>query len=231
MALEFALLDASFADDDAYRNFSREFDADVVRYRVREEELPPVPDGAADWRHDGVVVSGSAASVYWDREWIQSLESWVEAAAAAEVPVLGVCFGHQLLADALGGWVESMGEYELGYHMVHHDGECRLFEGVDEWFVTFTAHSDEVVELPPGATAHARNPFSIHAFEREPMFGVQFHPEMDRQTTETVMVHRGVDGDHVEEMLQDAFDDAHNRASDVRSVFGNFESFVADWTG
>ncbi|MFB6171361.1 MAG: type 1 glutamine amidotransferase [Haloarculaceae archaeon] len=223
MALELALLDASFSDDDAEQNFRREFDADLVRYAVRDGELPPRPGG--DWTHDGAVVSGSAASVYWNRDWIDRLEAWL-ADAAGDAPLLGVCFGHQALADALGGRVTSMGEYELGYHMVHQDGDCRLLDDVGEWFVAFTAHSDEVVELPDGATPHAENPYSLHAFEMGQTYGVQFHPEISPSTARRLMVQRGVDGEQVQRVVEEVSDGLHNEAADAKAVFENFESIA-----
>lgn len=228
MAGTYALLDASFPDDDAEHNFRREFDVDLTRYDVRNGDLPPVPE--AHWGYDAGVITGSAASVYWNREWIDDLEDWVVAAedAAATVPLLGVCFGHQLLADALGGRVRSMGEYELGYHMIHQDDSTPLFEALPEWFVAFTAHSDEVVELPPGATAHATNPFSLHAFSRGDVFGVQFHPEMDLDTAESLLVHRGVDGEVVHRMIEEVTTGAHNEAEETKAIFETFEGMVAE---
>lgn len=227
MALELALLDASFEPIDAEGNFRREFDADLVRYAVREGELPPRPT-EADWAHDGVAVTGSAASVYWDLEWIPPLKRWVADAVGADAPLLGVCFGHQLLAEALGGRVESMGRYELGYHMIRHDGRCRLFDGLEEWFVAFTAHSDAVAELPEGATAHAENPYSLHAFACGSAFGVQFHPEVDFETAQSLLIQRGVDGRHVQRMFEVAADGAHSEAADAKIVLRNFEAVVAE---
>ncbi|MFB6124943.1 MAG: type 1 glutamine amidotransferase [Halanaeroarchaeum sp.] len=224
MGLEFALLDASFSDDDAPRNFSREFDADVVAYDVREGDLPPTPgDG---WPHDGVVVSGSAASVYWNREWIDDLRGWLERAVRTDLPTLGVCFGHQLLAEVLGGRVRSMGEYELGYHMIRRTGASDLLAGLDDWFVAFTAHSDEVVAFPRDATVIARNPYSAHGFRRGTVYGVQFHPEMDLASATSIMAHRGVDGETVEHMIATANDGAHNEAADARTIFQHFESIA-----
>ncbi|MFB6189822.1 MAG: type 1 glutamine amidotransferase [Halapricum sp.] len=226
MAVDLALLDASFSDDDADRNFRREFDADLTRYAVRDGDLPPGPIDS-DAAYDGAVITGSAASVYWNREWIDPLERWVEDAVAADLPVLGVCFGHQLLADALGGRVTSMGEYELGYHMIHHDGTCPLFDGLDEWFVAFTAHSDEVVGLPEVATGHATNPYSLHAFDSGSAFGVQFHPEMDLETARALLDQRWTDRRYVRRMIEDVSDGAHNEAEDTKVIFENFESIVA----
>ncbi|MFB6165903.1 MAG: type 1 glutamine amidotransferase [Haloarculaceae archaeon] len=227
MGLEFALLDASFETDEAPRNFSRSFDAEVVRYDVRDGDLPP-PVSNGEFPHDGAVISGSAASVYWDRDWIDDVVGWVTDAADWRLPLLGVCFGHQVLADALGGSVRPMGERELGYHMIHRESSSRLFEDLDEWFVAFTAHSDEVVSLPDGARPLASNPFSLHAFARDRAFGVQLHPEMDRANARAIMRQRGTDGRHVERMLELVNDGVHNEAVDVKAIFPNFEAVARE---
>jgi len=219
-----ALLDASHDVDNASTNFHRVFDgrARVAEYQVTEGDLP------GSFVFDAAVVSGSPASVYWDEAWIDHLEEWVRRAVEEDLPVLGVCFGHQLLARALGGEVRSMGRYELGYHMVHQDGTGRLFDGVSEWFVAFTAHSDEVTALPPGARPLASNNYSLHAFEREPAFGVQFHPEMDLETARMLMKHRGVDGEHIRHVLREVSDYHHHRAQEATAVFDNFLEYVRE---
>lgn len=226
---EFALLNASRRKEDARRNFDRELEADLTNFEVRDGELPPAfdpdGDGRPARRFDAVVLTGSPASVNDDEPWIREVESWIDDALAAGMPALGICFGHQLLADVLGGSVESMGEYEIGYHMIRHDGGL-LFEGVDEWFVAFTAHSDEVVDPPPGATELAANNFSTHAFRRGRAFGVQFHPEFDRRTAETVFEYKDVDEATAERVLGQVADGDHATTADAESIFGNFEAYV-----
>lgn len=157
MQPQIALLDASHGDPNTPRNFRRELEADISVFPVSEERLP------SGYGFDGVVVSGSRSSVYDDEGWIDATREWVRTAVDRELPALGICWGHQLLADALGGTVEPMGEYELGYRTVEHAGDG-LFKGVPNSGTVFTTHSDAVTELPDGADRIAENDYGIHGF-------------------------------------------------------------------
>ncbi|TQQ82396.1 type 1 glutamine amidotransferase [Halonotius roseus] len=222
-----ALLNAAHAADDTERNFVRELDADVTEFRCPEGELPD------DFAFDGFVVTGSSASVYWDKEWIGRLKTWVGGAVEAGLPALGVCYGHQLLADVLGGRVEDMGEYEIGYRTVEHDGDNRLLAGIDESMTVFTTHSDRVSEPPPGATVFAQNEYGIHGFRKGRAIGVQFHPEYDMQTAETVTA--GKDDQLSEERIAGVLDGItesnYEAACEAKQLFDNFLDFVAEVRG
>ena len=216
-----ALLNAAHKAADTRRNFRRELDADLVEFNCPEGE---VPEG---FQYDGFVVTGSSASVYWEREWIGHLKTWVGAAVEAGIPGLGVCYGHQLLADILGGRVEAMGEYELGYRTVEQDGRNRLLDGIDDDFTVFTTHSDHVVEAPPGATVFARNEYGIHGFRKGRVFAVQFHPEYDTDTAETVT--RGKDelpDERIQRVLDGITAENYAAACEVKQLFDNFLGFV-----
>ena len=219
-----ALLNAAHAAADTRRNFQRELDADVVEFHCPSGELPET------FRYDGFVVTGSRASVYWDREWIGRLKEWVGDALEAGLPALGVCYGHQLLADVLGGSVESMGEYEIGYRAVEQDGENRLLEGVREDMTVFTTHSDHVQEAPPGATVFAKNEYGIHGFRKDRAFAVQFHPEYDMETAESVT--RGKDGELPAERIEAVIDGIHadnyEAACEAKVLFDNFLEYVEE---
>jgi GMP synthase (glutamine-hydrolysing) len=219
-----ALLNAADEPAANRRNFRRELDADLVEFHCPSGEIP---DG---FRFDGFVVTGSRASVYWDREWIGQLKTWVGDAVAAGVPALGVCYGHQLLADVLGGRVEGMGEYEIGYRTVEQDGRNRLLDGIGETMTVFTTHSDHVLEAPPGATVFARNDYGIHGFRKERVFAVQFHPEYDTQTAEEVT--RGKSEQLPEERIQAVLDGIHadnyDAACEAKQLFDNFLDYVEE---
>jgi GMP synthase (glutamine-hydrolysing) len=219
--LRIALLNAAHSGDHTRRNFRREVDADLVEFDVADRELP---DGFA---FDGCIVTGSRASVYWDEPWIGELKQWVGDAVEAGLPFLGVCYGHQLLADVLGGRVEGMGDYEIGYRTVEHDGS-RLFEGVDEEFTVFTTHSDRVAELPPGADLIARNDYGVHGFRKGDVFTVQFHPEYDMETARTVT--EGKDDQLSAERLQGVLDGVTEEnfaaACEAKTLFDNFLDYV-----
>jgi GMP synthase (glutamine-hydrolysing) len=220
-----ALLDASHDDSDTRRNFRRELDADLVEFGAVDGELPG--DDAYD-EFDGVVVTGSRASVYWDDPWIESLVRWVAGATERDLPVLGVCFGHQVLAEALGGRVEGMGEFEIGYREVDRVGDDPLLAGLGERFTVFTTHGDAVAELPPDAEVVAENEYGIHGFRKGNAFGVQFHPEYDPETAREVT--RGKEGrigaDRVATVLDGITDENYAAACEAKRLFENFVARV-----
>lgn len=215
-----ALLNAAYDDTNTVRNFRRELDAELTPFHVVEGECPP--SDAYD-SYDAVVVTGSRASVYWDEPWIDETREWVRGAVERGVPVMGVCWGHQLLADVLGGTVEPMGEYELGYRTVRHTGDD-LFAGVPEEFTVFTTHSDAVTALPEGAELVATNDYGVHGFRHGDAWGVQFHPEYDTETAERVV--RGkrdhLPASRIDEVCRGITEEAYAEATAAKSVFGNF---------
>jgi GMP synthase (glutamine-hydrolysing) len=221
--MHLALLNAAQKADTTRQNFRRELDADLDVFHCPSGELP------ADFRFDGFVVTGSWASVYWDEPWIGQLKTWVGDAIQAGLPALGVCYGHQLLAEVMGGRVRSMGEYEIGYRTVEQDGENRLLEGIEEDMTVFTTHSDHVVKEPPGATVFAKNDYGIHGFRKGRVFAVQFHPEYDKATAEEIA--RGKDelpDERIETVLEGINAENYAAACEVKQLFDNFRSFVED---
>lgn len=216
-----ALVNASFTTDDTRRNFFREVDASVVEYVVNDGDIPEIPDV------DGAIITGSRASVYWDEPWIEKTRQWTRDAIDAGLPVLGVCWGHQLIADALGGEVRDMGEYEIGYRSVTHDGHSALFEGIDRTFTAFQTHSDEVVSVPLDASVVAESDVSIQAYEGDGYWGVQFHPEYDMETARTVTKAKdNLDDDHKERALASITEANFRAAGQSKRVFDNFLHLV-----
>lgn len=220
--LQIALLNAAHDGDHTRRNFRREIDAELVEFDATERDLPSTFD------FDGCIVTGSRASVYWDEPWIADLKEWVGDAVETGLPFLGVCYGHQLLADVLGGDVEDMGTYEIGYRTVTHDGDNRLLAGVDREFTVFTTHSDRVSRAPPDATVFARNDYGIHGFRSGDVFSVQFHPEYDQRTAAKVT--RGKDDqlsqDTIQRVLADIEDETYRAACEAKRLFENFTGYL-----
>lgn len=227
---QIALLDASVGETPAERNFRRELDADVRAFEASEGDLPPPVESVATWPFDAAVISGSQTSVYDEHTWIGPVESWTRAAVAAGVPILGVCWGHQLLAQAMGGAVDSMERYELGYREVERVADDPLFSGLDETFLAFETHSDAVTRLPPEAARLAENDRSLQAFRIENAWGVQFHPEYDRKTARWVTENkRGeVAADKLEQILAAITVENEARARDAKRVFENFVAIAAE---
>ena len=215
MGLRIALLNASYDDSNTARNFRRELDGDLSVYSAVDRELP------TSYEFDAIVVTGSRASVYEEEPWIADAHDWVAGALDRGLPALGICWGHQLLADVLGGTVEPMGEYELGYRTVRHTGDD-VFEGVPETFTVFTTHSDAVTELPAGADRIAENEYGIQGFRHGNVYGVQAHPEYDPRTAETVARGKDLPEERIESVCAGITEEAYAEATAAKRVFDNF---------
>lgn len=141
-------------------------------------EAPPGPEG-----FDGVFVSGSAAMVSDREDWSEATAAWLAGVASAGVPVFGICYGHQLLAHALGGKVgdhpggREMGTVEIQVLPAGEDDP--LFAGAPDGFAAHATHLQTVLEPPPGAVVLARSAHDhCQAFRwGDRAWGVQFHPE------------------------------------------------------
>lgn len=151
---------------------------EAVVVDVQAGEPLPSREGFA-----GAIVTGSAAMVTDRADWSESSAQWLRDAAHAGMPVLGICYGHQLLAHALGGevgWLPAgreMGTVALELHdAAEHDP---LFAGLPERFAAQATHLQTVLRAPEGATVLARSVHdACHAFRwGERAWGVQFHPE------------------------------------------------------
>jgi len=131
----------------------------------------------------GAIVTGSAAMVTDRAEWSERSAAWLRDAAHAGLPLFGICYGHQLLAHALGGEVgdhpqgREMGTIELELHP--HAEHDPLFAGLPLQFPAQATHLQTVLRPPEGATVLARSLHdACHAFRwGDRAWGVQFHPE------------------------------------------------------
>lgn len=143
---------------------------------------------------DLLVLLGSRWSVY-DRAnvdtWVDDEVALIAAAVDASLPVLGVCFGAQVLAHALGGSVQPAQREEIGWYDIEvaDNPEAaalaeRLAVSTGPWFQW---HLD-VFTPPPGSTTLARSAVGPQAFALGRVLGVQFHPEVNRSVLETWMV-------------------------------------------
>ena len=220
-----ALLEAANNDDNNRRNFRRELDADLVEFDAANGDLPASTAG-----YDAIVITGSRASVYWDETWIDPLIEFIATAVDDGLPALGVCYGHQALAEALGGRVAGMDDFELGYNQIERVGDDELFAGIDERFTVFTSHGDTVVDLPPGAELLARNDHGVHAFRKGHAWGVQFHPEYDTQTAREIAEDKRerVGDAQVDAVLESITSDNYEAACEAKGLFENFTQYVRE---
>ncbi|WP_226467246.1 glutamine amidotransferase [Luteimonas panaciterrae] len=131
----------------------------------------------------GVIVTGSAAMVTDRHDWSERSAEWLREAAHAGVPIFGICYGHQLLAHALGGEVgdnpkgREMGTVEVG--LSPQAPADSLFAGLPARFRAQTTHLQTVLRAPEGAAVLAMSEQDgCHAFRwGDRVWGVQFHPE------------------------------------------------------
>lgn len=152
--------------------------------RLRVVHVPEA-DPPAEAVADGIVVTGSSASVLDDERWMRRLRAWLEEVAASPEgpPVLAICFGAQLAAASIGGRVErSPGGWEIGTIEVTLTPEGQsdpLFAGVPDRFAVQATHEDGVVRLPPRGRLLARNDHTSMQACRigTRLHAVQFHPE------------------------------------------------------
>ncbi|MCB1366994.1 MAG: type 1 glutamine amidotransferase [Rhodobacteraceae bacterium] len=150
-------------------------------YSVVDDQFPDAVDAA-----DGWLITGSRHGAYEDLPWIARLEDFLRAAYARGVPIIGVCFGHQVLAKALGGRVEKFaGGWAVG------PAEYALKDGGS---LTLNAwHQDQVVERPDGAEVLASSPFCENAVLAygDKALTVQPHPEYGRDFIAGLIEKRG----------------------------------------
>jgi GMP synthase-like glutamine amidotransferase len=150
------------------------FDYTVVD--VAAGALPESPDACDAW-----LITGSAAGVYDDLPWIEPLKEFLRA-AKGRAALVGVCFGHQVMAEAFGGkvirsprgWGVGLHTYEVMRRRPWMDGAARI--------AVAATHQDQVVVPPPNATVYAASAFSPYGaltYDDQPAISIQLHPEFE----------------------------------------------------
>ncbi|HKH13147.1 MAG TPA: type 1 glutamine amidotransferase [Solirubrobacterales bacterium] len=166
--------------------------AEALRSRGVELDQWLIPDGpppAEPSGYDAVLTFGGAmhADQEADHPWLQGEKSLLAELIDRRVPLLGMCLGSQLVAEAAGTAARRASAPEIGWHEVEltpaadHDP---LLAGLPRRFEAFQWHSYET-PLPPGATALARSPVCLQAYRLEgPVWGIQFHAEVSAEDAE-----------------------------------------------
>lgn len=154
-------------------------DVRVSGFAIVDSQFPETPTACDAW-----LVTGSKFGVYDDEPWIEPLKDFLRAARAAEVPMIGICFGHQIMAEAFGGRAEKFhGGWGCGVHnytMVEAPG---WLGGERSGFSMHAMHQDQVTKLADDATVLATSEFCQNAMlsygdpEAPDAISIQPHPE------------------------------------------------------
>ncbi len=177
----------------------------LIARRVREQqvycELHPFDvsdDFIRDFKPNGIILSGGPNSVYESLDWKAP-----QAVFEMGVPVLGICYGMQTMAQQLGGKVESSGKREFGFAEVRARGHSRLLKGIQDrtnaeghgLLEVWMSHGDKVTELPAGFKVIGSSescPVAAMADEARGFYAVQFHPEVTHTIQGKAMIARFV---------------------------------------
>ena len=187
-----------------------------------------------DWeRFSGLIISGSAANVPTREPWIVNVERYLARAVRAGLPIFGICFGHQLLGQALGGLViKNPRGREIGTVSVELVAEDPLFAASPRRFLANMTHVDSVVALPSGARVLGRTELDDNAvvYFGERAWGVQFHPEMDADILKHYLAARrgAMAGEGLDPQSAEA---AARNTPDSQALLGRFVASIGDRAG
>ena len=176
----------------------------LLNYNIQFDVIKVYEDDCIiDDNYDGYIITGSKYSVYDNIKWIDKLKYDLLSIIEREKPMLGICFGHQLLAEVLGGNVcKNSKGWELGSYRVQLTKEgidSPLFNGLSSNEIFYESHQD-VVESPPlNSTVLANSAKGNQSFVmNKNIYGVQFHPEFNWDITRKLMdirIKKGIEVD------------------------------------
>ncbi len=142
---------------------------------------------------DGWIVTGSPHGVYEDHSWIPTVSQLINNVYEANLPIFGVCFGHQLIAQALGGHVEKSEKgWGLGLHTYQVNNKPDYMSNLSEKVTLNICHQDQVLRPPHGATVYAKSEFCENAgfYIKDKVLTMQAHPEFLVDFTKALLAAR-----------------------------------------
>ena len=148
----------------------------TTTYDVAARALPARPEA-----HRAYIITGSPAGVYENLPWIEPLKAFLRN-AKENAKLVGVCFGHQLMAEAFGGKVEkSRKGWGVGLQTYEVTGRASWMDEADRVSIP-VSHQDQIVVQPPATAVLAASdftPFGVLAWTDQPAISMQFHPEFE----------------------------------------------------
>jgi GMP synthase-like glutamine amidotransferase len=194
---------------------------DYVTYAVDEGELPPTPDTC-----DAYLITGSSAGVYDPHPWIGELIGFLRA-AKGRAKLVGVCFGHQAMAEAFGGRVEKSDKgWGIGEQDYRVTADAPWTDGAATVRLP-ASHQDQVTVPPPGADVLLANsfaPFAGFVWRDQPAISMQPHPEFEAGfAIGLIQARRGKD---YPPRLADAAIESHKRPDDRAKVGAWIRGFL-----
>ena len=142
---------------------------------------------------DGWIVTGSPHGVYEKHSWIPTVSQLINNVYEASLPIFGVCFGHQLIAQALGGHVEKSEKgWGLGLHTYQVNNKPDYMSNLLEEVTLNICHQDQVLLTPQGATVYAKSKFCENAgfYIKDKVLTMQAHPEFLVDFTKALLTAR-----------------------------------------
>jgi len=142
---------------------------------------------------DGWIVTGSPHGVYENHSWIPTVSQLINNIYEANLPIFGVCFGHQLIAQALGGYVEKSEKgWGLGLHTYQVNNKPDYMSNLSEEVTLNICHQDQVLRPPQGATVYAKSEFCENAgfYIKDKVLTMQAHPEFLVDFTKALLAAR-----------------------------------------
>lgn len=210
-----AVIDATREWPRYSKRFKEILGEDIKKYNAMDHEFPEDPEV--------VIISGSTSGIYEDEEWINNLVEKTSEYIENDIPVLGLCFGHQVIAKAMGANVVQMEDYEIGYRPVKvSNGD--LFEGLDTVEYPFSTHQDKVIDMPEELEAVAETDVCVQGIQHteKPVYGVQFHPELTPDVAEKAVRTKDIEDTEKERLLREINDANFHRAKRTLKIFQNF---------
>lgn len=211
--------------------FHRMFDGEDFAFEtLRLSEGDPLPDPSG---LEAVLITGSPAGVYDTHiSWMTPLGDFIRAAYAERTPMAGICFGHQIMAHALGGDVRKSDKgWGLGRHVYRVVGRPDLVGGTQDEFAIACSHQDQVITAPAEAEVFLASDFTPNAglvYRNGAAISLQPHPEFaDDYAAALVHLRRGKAPDDV---LDTALVSMQRR-SDSAAMAGHIAGFLRQAAG